>query len=80
VRVKGDAPPWGSAPPGDRARRSYADAVPSSLWLDSPGAPASREPLVGRSDADLAIIGGGLTGLWAAVQAKEEAAASSCRR
>ena len=72
MHVKGDAPPWGSAPPGDHARRSYAGAQPESLWLDSPAAPAPAEPLIGRTDADLAIVGGGLTGLWAAVQAKEE--------
>jgi glycine/D-amino acid oxidase-like deaminating enzyme len=72
VQLRGDAPPWGSAPPGDHARRSHAGAVPASLWLDGPGAPPPREPLVGRAEADLAIVGGGLTGLWAAVQAKEE--------
>jgi glycine/D-amino acid oxidase-like deaminating enzyme len=72
MRSNADAPPWRNAAPGDHARRSYADATPGSLWLDSPAAPAPNEPLVGRTDADLAIVGAGLTGLWAAVLAKEE--------
>ena len=71
-RAKLDAPPWGRAAPGEHARRSYADATPRSLWLDSPAAPAPNEPLIGRTDADLAIVGAGLGGLWAAVLAKEE--------
>lgn len=39
-----------------------------SFWHDSLGAAAlaPRAPLVGDQDADVAIIGGGLTGLWTA--------------
>jgi glycine/D-amino acid oxidase-like deaminating enzyme len=45
--------------------------APVPYWLDRPR-PASAPPLEGEVEADLAIVGGGFTGLWAAVQAKEE--------
>jgi glycine/D-amino acid oxidase-like deaminating enzyme len=48
-----------------------ADASPIPFWLDRP-APAAAPRLEGAVDADLAIVGGGFTGLWAAVQAKAE--------
>jgi glycine/D-amino acid oxidase-like deaminating enzyme len=47
------------------------DASPVPYWLDRPG-PAATAPLEGLVEADLAIVGGGFTGLWAALQAKEE--------
>jgi glycine/D-amino acid oxidase-like deaminating enzyme len=56
----------------DRLRRTYADAAPTPFWLDQPGAPEACPPLDGDTAADLAIVGGGFTGLWAAIQAKEE--------
>jgi len=49
-----------------------ADAAPRVFWTDRPGAPGPWEPLHGRAAADLLIVGGGLTGLWAAVLAKQE--------
>jgi glycine/D-amino acid oxidase-like deaminating enzyme len=52
-------------------RRSYADAVPRPFWLDQPGAPEPGPPLEGQREADLLVIGGGLTGLWAGLLAKE---------
>ena len=63
--------PWGGPPPDARDRRSYADAARRPFWLDSQLAPPPREPLEGRAAADLAIVGGGLGGLWAALQAKQ---------
>ncbi len=48
-----------------------ADASPIPFWLDRP-APAEAPPLEGAIEADLAIVGAGFTGLWAAVQAKLE--------
>ncbi|WP_433497427.1 NAD(P)/FAD-dependent oxidoreductase [Sphaerimonospora sp. CA-214678] len=48
------------------------DAAPRVFWTDRPGAPGPWEPLRGRATADLLIVGGGLTGLWAAVLAKGE--------
>jgi glycine/D-amino acid oxidase-like deaminating enzyme len=47
------------------------DASPDPYWLDRPR-PAEAPPLDGSVEADLAIVGGGFTGLWAAVQAKQE--------
>ena len=64
--------PWGDSPPGDRDRRSYADAAPRPFWLDSRAAPAGCPPLEGGADAGLAIVGGGLGGLWAALLAVED--------
>ena len=41
-------------------------------WLDSPLRPAPRAPLAGDATADLVVVGGGLTGLWAALIALQE--------
>jgi glycine/D-amino acid oxidase-like deaminating enzyme len=46
--------------------------VPRSLWLDSAEAPAPCAPLDGQAEADLVVVGGGLSGLWAAIHAKED--------
>ena len=42
------------------------------FWLDRADAPARRPPLAGTVEADLLVVGGGLTGLWTALQAAEE--------
>lgn len=47
------------------------DASPVPFWLDRPR-PAPAPPLEGMIEADLAIVGGGFTGLWTAVLAKRE--------
>jgi glycine/D-amino acid oxidase-like deaminating enzyme len=47
------------------------DASPDPYWLDRPR-PAEAPPLSGVVEADLAIVGGGFTGLWAALIAKQE--------
>jgi glycine/D-amino acid oxidase-like deaminating enzyme len=41
------------------------------FWLDTHDAPTPLAAHVGDTRADLAVIGGGFTGLWAALQAKE---------
>ncbi len=41
------------------------------FWLDELGEIPPRPPLAGSRDADLAIVGGGFTGLWTAVRAKQ---------
>src|ERR1019366_421742 len=49
---------------------ALADAAPISFWLDDPTAPPANPPLVGRTDADLTVVGGGYTGLWTALLSK----------
>ena len=53
--------------------RALAGARPIPFWLDQPDAPRpSVQPaLAGRTKAELAVVGGGFTGLWTALQAKE---------
>jgi glycine/D-amino acid oxidase-like deaminating enzyme len=46
-------------------------AAPLPVWLDSSRRPAPRPGLRGRQTADLAVIGGGFSGLWTALLAKE---------
>jgi glycine/D-amino acid oxidase-like deaminating enzyme len=48
------------------------DAEPASFWLDDPEASAPRPPLTERLKCDLLVVGGGFTGLWTALLAKEE--------
>jgi glycine/D-amino acid oxidase-like deaminating enzyme len=50
--------------------RALGDAEPVSFWLDTPERPRARAPLEGERQFDLAIVGAGLTGLWAAVEAQ----------
>jgi glycine/D-amino acid oxidase-like deaminating enzyme len=50
------------AAPGDR-----------SFWLQDAGADAVTAPLAGTEHAEVAIVGGGFTGLWTALRIKEQA-------
>jgi glycine/D-amino acid oxidase-like deaminating enzyme len=50
---------------------ALADAAPVPFWLDSPDRPTPEEPLARNTSADLLILGGGYTGLWTALLAKE---------
>lgn len=45
---------------------SVADAVTSSLWFDQVAAIQPRPPLQGDVDVDVAVVGGGYSGLWTA--------------
>ncbi|NES26804.1 FAD-dependent oxidoreductase [Micromonospora terminaliae] len=51
--------------------RALADAAPVPYWLDRPERPDPLPPLAGRHDADLLVVGGGYSGLWTALLAKE---------
>ena len=53
---------------------ALAGAVPHAYWTDARERPAPDpgEPLRSEIRADLAIVGAGFTGLWAALQAAEE--------
>jgi glycine/D-amino acid oxidase-like deaminating enzyme len=64
--------PWISSTPSAADRARYAEATPRPFWTDSLPARDPRAPLEGEVECDLCIVGGGFTGLWAAVQAKTE--------
>ncbi|MBT2446957.1 FAD-dependent oxidoreductase [Streptomyces sp. ISL-43] len=53
------------------AARSLSEAKPVSYWLDDPGKPAAEPALTGDEHCDLLVIGGGYSGLWTALLAKE---------
>src|SRR5262245_2638690 len=54
---------------------SLSAARPVCFWLDDPARPEPRPPLTtpraGPLSADLVVVGGGFTGLWTALRAKE---------
>ncbi|MGI5120048.1 NAD(P)/FAD-dependent oxidoreductase [Marinactinospora thermotolerans] len=64
-------------PASDPISASLAHAEPVPFWLDPtiPGQapPEPRPPLTGATSADLAVVGGGYSGLWTALIAKERA-------
>jgi glycine/D-amino acid oxidase-like deaminating enzyme len=51
--------------------RSLVHAAPKPYWLDRPDAPEPLPALAGQITADLAVVGGGFTGLWTALLARE---------
>jgi len=55
----------------DELARLVLAAEPRPFWLDRPDAPPARGPLHGEAACDLAVIGGGFSGLWTALLAKE---------
>ena len=52
-------------------RFGLADAAPRPFWLDSADRPSPAPPLGGPTEADLVVVGGGFTGLWTALLAKQ---------
>jgi glycine/D-amino acid oxidase-like deaminating enzyme len=54
--------------PGGAALR---DARPACFWLDRPDAPEPLPLLREATTADLAVVGGGFTGLWTALLARD---------
>ncbi|MGN9838750.1 NAD(P)/FAD-dependent oxidoreductase [Nonomuraea sp. H19] len=51
--------------------KALADAERKPYWLDSPASPEPRPRLIGNTSADLVVVGGGFSGLWTALMAKE---------
>lgn len=55
------------------AQKALAEARPDVYWTDRPDRPTPRPALTGFGHrTDLLIVGAGYTGLWAAIQAKED--------
>lgn len=57
--------------PRQESLRAIADVKHVPYWLDDPSKPEPTPPLTTQIQTDLAIIGGGFTGLWTALQAKQ---------
>ncbi|GHA93895.1 NAD(P)/FAD-dependent oxidoreductase [Streptomyces chryseus] len=53
------------------AAQSLSGAKPVSFWLDDPDKPAPQPALTGDERCDLLVVGGGYSGLWTALLAKE---------
>lgn len=64
--------PWPLSPPTAAHREAFRDAAPRSYWLEHAGAPEPSPALRGHAQTDLCIVGGGFTGLWAALHAKAD--------
>jgi len=65
-------PPWPRVAASARHRAAYADATPRSFWLDTLAPRVRHPPLQEVIEADLCIVGGGYTGLWAALHARAD--------
>jgi glycine/D-amino acid oxidase-like deaminating enzyme len=64
--------PWPTTPPTVAQRAAYADAEPRPFWLAELAPPDPAPALIGGIATDLCIVGGGFTGLWAALHAKAD--------
>ncbi|MEU2681659.1 FAD-binding oxidoreductase [Streptomyces sp. NPDC007107] len=53
------------------AAQSLSDARPLAYWLDDPGKPEALPALTRDERCDLLVVGGGYSGLWTALIAKE---------
>ncbi|MFJ9620197.1 NAD(P)/FAD-dependent oxidoreductase [Streptomyces sp. NPDC101181] len=53
------------------AAESLSGARPVSYWLDDPARPDALDALTGDEHTDLLVVGGGYSGLWTALIAKE---------
>ncbi|WP_373689160.1 NAD(P)/FAD-dependent oxidoreductase [Streptomyces sp. Rer75] len=63
--------PGGSDAPGPPVLAALADVAYTPYWLDDPGRPRPNPALVGDERCDLLVVGGGYSGLWTALIAKE---------
>ncbi|MHC8304804.1 NAD(P)/FAD-dependent oxidoreductase [Pseudomonas sp. PB3P13] len=52
--------------------QALSGATYRPFWLDSENAPKVEASFEGKATANLVVVGGGFTGLWAAILAKEE--------
>ncbi|MCB1446787.1 MAG: FAD-dependent oxidoreductase [Rhizobiaceae bacterium] len=51
--------------------KALVDVKMEPFWLDRPDRPETLPPLATARKADLLVVGGGFTGLWAAIQARQ---------
>ena len=58
--------------PTERDRAAFGDAEVRPFWLAALPPRDPAPPLTGTVDTDLCIVGGGFTGLWAALHAKAD--------
>ncbi|MBQ0830903.1 NAD(P)/FAD-dependent oxidoreductase [Streptomyces tagetis] len=56
---------------GDDGTRALREALPVPYWLDDPARPRPEPALTGAESCDLLVVGGGYSGLWTALLAKE---------
>ena len=56
----------------DLPKSALRDVKLFPYWLDSEAAPPVEQHLIGKTDCDVLVVGGGFTGLWGAVQAKQQ--------
>ncbi len=64
--------PWPKTPPTAEERASFAEARAAPFWLDGLQYDEADGPLTGTHRCELAIVGAGFMGLWAALQAKAD--------
>ncbi|MFE9648891.1 NAD(P)/FAD-dependent oxidoreductase [Streptomyces sp. NPDC006365] len=57
--------------PHERWTKSLSEAQPVSYWLDDPRKPHPEPALTTAETCDLLVVGGGYSGLWTALLAKE---------
>jgi glycine/D-amino acid oxidase-like deaminating enzyme len=57
--------------PRAQTAAALAGASAGPFWLDDPARPEPLPPLAGNARTDLAVVGGGYSGLWTALMAKE---------
>ncbi|MBL8092404.1 MAG: FAD-dependent oxidoreductase, partial [Anaerolineales bacterium] len=57
--------------PRQESIKALADVKLMPFWLDSPNKPEKTETLHNKIETDVCIIGGGFTGLWTALLAKQ---------
>lgn len=73
LRRSSERPPpvYGHVEPTAAALAAIAGADPRPFWLADASRPEPLPALLGHVDAGLAVVGGGYTGLWTALLAKE---------
>ena len=64
--------PWPTTAPTPADLAAFADAEPRPFWTDRLPPREPQAELEGAAEADLCIVGGGFTGLWAALHAKAD--------